>query len=189
MSQSADLNALRDRILKNQKDNTVRTTDPSKTITVSREGTIHLGNEPEKQGGPLTVVPQEVFAGRHETDLAVARQYMPANTVPLRTEEGVNGFVYTFHTELGDEFTLFAFFDSANYQVQVLSPTIEKRFMSPHTGHLFSDGKICFGSAYGSGMPNLRDAYAKSVLWANGMSIATRTGQFPFSTNNANDAA
>jgi hypothetical protein len=179
-----DLNELRSRVIKNQNADTTRPSDPSKTIVVTREGGIHLGDDSAKQAGPLTLVPQETFANRHEADRVTVSQFLPANTKPIKTDEGVNGYVYTFKTEFEDEFTLFAYFDGSNYQVQVVSPVIEDHFKSPHTGHLYSDGRICFGQAYGSGMPNLRDAFAKSVLWANGMSVAMRTGQFPFSNNN-----
>jgi hypothetical protein len=34
------------------------------------------------------------------------------------------------------------------------------------------------------GLDDLQQAYAKSVLWANGFSIFQQTGQFPFSINN-----
>lgn len=180
-----DLNALRTRVIKNQTDGSTRPSDPSKTIVVQRDGSIHMGEDAPQAAGPLTVVPQETFANRHEADRAIVSQFLPENTVPFRTDEGVQGYVYTIKTELLDEFTLFAFFDGANYQVQVIAPAVEARFNNPHDGHIFGKtGLICFGQAYGSGMPTLREAFAKSVLWANGMSVAIHTGHFPFSNNN-----
>lgn len=45
-------------------------------------------------------------------------------------------------------------------------------------GHLFRDGRICFGE-YG-GIETLDAAYAKSVIWANGFTIFDRTGDDSF---------
>jgi hypothetical protein len=184
MSTNVDLNALRTRVIANQDTGNTRPVEASKSVVVDREGKIRLGDNPANSTGPETVVPQETFADRLQSDRMTARQFMPSNTRELTTQEGVTGFVYSFTTELADEFTLFAYFDGANYQVQVVKPEVEARFKSPHTGHLFSNGRICFGDNYGSGMPTLRDAFSKSVLWATGMSIAMRTGHFPFSNNN-----
>jgi hypothetical protein len=181
---NTDLNELRRRVLGNQNAGDVRPTDPAKAVIVDREGKIRNGSEPAGSAGPATVVPQETFADRVQTDRDIARQFMPSNTREVALKEGVTGYSYAFTTELGDDFVLFAYFDGASYQVRVLKPEVEARFRSAQTGHLFSDGRICFGANYGSGMPTLRDAYAKSVLWANGMSIAIRTGHFPFSNNN-----
>lgn len=185
MSNNLDLNALRDRVLSNQNTGTVRPNDPAKSVTVDREGKMHFPTQPDKAIGPQSQIPQETFAASMEDDIATASQFLPTNTKQITTNEGVVGFLYTFNTELGDQFTLFAFNDGASYQVQVVSPKVEDRFNNPHDGHIFpNSGKICFGSAYNAGMPSLRDAYAKSVLWANGMSVAYRTGKFPFSNNN-----
>jgi len=181
---NTDLNELRRRVLGNQDAGSIRPTEPNKAIVVERDGKIRLGDQPASSSGPATVVPQEIFANRIQIERATATNYMPSNTREITTKEGGTGFVYSFETELSDKFTLFAYFDGANYQVQVLEPQVEHRFRSPHTGHLFSNGRICFGNNYGSGMSNLRDAFAKSVLWANGMSIAMRTDHFPFSNNN-----
>lgn len=85
---------------------------------------------------------------------------------------------------------MFAYYDGAHYQVYVISPKLEDYWKNPHTGHIFADGRICFGVDYGSGQPTLKEAFAKSVLWANGISIARNGGgPFPFSANNRNDAA
>lgn len=184
MSVNTDLNELRRRVLGNQDAGSIRPTEPNKAVVVERDGKIRLGDQPASSTGPATVVPQETFANRLQSERTIARDYMPKNTREITTKEGVIGFVYSFETELADNFTLFAYFDGANYQVQVLEPELETRFKSPHTGHLFATGRICFGNNYGSGMPNLREAFAKSVLWANGMSIAMRTDHFPFSNNN-----
>jgi hypothetical protein len=184
MSQNVDLNALRARIIGNQDSDDTRPSAREKAVVVDSEGRITLGDQPGRRNGPETFIPQETFADSVKNDRAIVERYMPSNTREFRADEGVTGFVYSFYTELADRFTLFAFFDGANYQVQVVAPEIEDYFKDPHTGHLFSDGRICFGASYSCGMPTLRDAYAKSVLWANGMSVALKTGQFPFSNNN-----
>jgi hypothetical protein len=81
---------------------------------------------------------------------------------------------------------MFAYFDGSYYQVVVLDPPIEEQYCSPHTGHIFRDGRICFGLNNNSGRASLKDAYAKSVLWAAGMSTMLCSGNetFPFSINN-----
>lgn len=85
---------------------------------------------------------------------------------------------------------MFLYFDGAFYQVYVISPKLEDYWSNPHTGHIYPDGRICFGSEFGNGQPTLREAFAKSVLWANGISVARHGGgQFPFSANNRSDAA
>lgn len=184
MSSNVDLNALRQRVLGNQNAGEPRPTDPDKTIVVDSEGRIRLGDDNRNAAGPQTVIPQETFAARIDEDRKIAYSFLPSNTVELTTKEGIHGFVYSLDTEYGDRYTLFAYFDGSNYQVQVVSPEVEERFNSQHTGHVFKNGRICFGNNYGCGMPSLREAFAKSALWANGMSVATRTGQFPFSNNN-----
>ena len=184
MSQNIDLNALRARIIGNQDSDETRPSSPDKAVVVDSEGRITLGDQPRGKDGPETFIPQETFADSIKNDRNIVARYLPANTRELVTDEGIVGFLYSFDTELKDRFTLFAFFDGSNYQVQVVKPEIEEYFKDPHTGHLFSDGRICFGVNYSCGMPSLREAYAKSVLWANGMSIALKTGQFPFSNNN-----
>lgn len=184
MSTNVDLNALRERVVANQNSGSIRPTEANRSVIVDSEGKIRLGDQLANSFGPETIVPQETFAGRLDFDRSEVGKFLPRNTRELTTKEGTTGFVYSFRTELQDEFTLFAYFDGSNYQVQIVAPAVEQRFNSPHTGHVFSNGRICFGNSYGAGMPALREAYAKSVLWANGMSVAIRTGSFPFSNNN-----
>jgi hypothetical protein len=180
MSTNVDLNALRERVLANQSAGNARPVEPSKSVIVSKEGKIRLGDQPTNSAGPETIVPQETFAGALQNDREIARRYMPDNTREITTEEGVTGFVYSITTELRDEFTLFAFFDGSNYQVKVVWSELEKRFKSLCEVHLYSNGVIDFGNNDWNGAFSLRDAYAKSVLWANGLSIFMRIGRFPF---------
>lgn len=123
------------------------------------------------------------------SDEHFARSRMPHGTHKMRSANGVEGWRYSFKTELGDTFTMFAYFDSS-YQVVVLEPVLEKHFRNPHIGHLYADGRICFGSAMNSGRRTLASAYAKSVLWANGISAMLHherlygtTPDFPFNSN------
>ena len=105
----------------------------------------------------------------------------------LASEKWVfRGSHYSFSCEFGTLYEMFAYFDGNYYQVLVLSPVVEERYQSAHTGHIYKDGNICFGVDYGSGRPTLEEAYAKSVLWANGFSgmLLSENDTFPFSLNN-----
>jgi len=112
---------------------------------------------------------------------------MPSNTRRLVTDEGVSGWVYSFYCAYGNKYTMFTYYDGSYYQVLVLEPEVEDRYRSAHTGHIFSTGRICFGTRYNNGRPTLQDAYAKSVLWATGMSSLMLTGTFQLSANNLDD--
>lgn len=184
---TVDLNKLRETVLSNQRTGSGRPTEKNKQVFVDRDGRIVEGTKTAQADSPLSVVPQETFAARIDSDRSAVNQYLPYNTNEVTTEEGVTGWIYSFDTELGYSFTLFAYFDGAHYQVKLIEPELESYWETPHTGHLFSDGRICFGDSYRAGMPDIRSAYSKSVLWANGISIALQTGKFPFSVNNLND--
>lgn len=152
-------------------------------IVVNRDGQITMRRDSTSGTQTLSTVPLEVFASL-ASDQQTVQRYLPRNTRRITTGEGVTGWAYQIRTELNDDFVLFLYFDGAHYQVNVISPEVEARWRSPHTGHIYGDGRICFGHGYDSGMPGIREAFAKSVLWANGMSVALRTGEFPFSINN-----
>lgn len=107
-------------------------------------------------------------------------QKFPPNTRPL-TVEGIQGWYYKFVNELTDQYEMFVYYDGSLYQVQIAFPEVTGQY-GVHDAHLFNDGRICFGDE--GGMPTLEQAYAKSVLWANGFSIFQQTGLFPFSLNN-----
>jgi hypothetical protein len=108
----------------------------------------------------------------------IVAQKLPRGTRLLGVDD-IYGWLYPIVNELGDRYTMFVYHDGSGYSVEVVEPEVEGRY-SPHHGHLFSDGRICFGTT-GSTLPSLELAYAKSVLWANGFSIFRRTGTFPFS--------
>ena len=186
MSNPVDLNLLRRNVLSNQTSSDPRPNDRSRQVLVDREGGIRLGSDvasPEEERR-LSKVPQETFANRPEREKRVAATKMPRNTRPIITPDGVSGWLYRVRCELGTEYQLFAYHDGQYYQVMLVSPVLEHHWHNPHTGHLYSNGRICFGTRYNSGQPSLEDAFAKSVLWANGISVALRTGTFPFSINN-----
>jgi hypothetical protein len=181
MANQISLDRLRDLIRQNQQSGEVKPSAQNQKIFVDREGKIVEGNQRSSQ--PLSEVQQDVFySTRLQQDRATVLQYLPANTKEYVTSEGVRGWVYEFRCEFGDLYTMFIWYDGASYQVLVLAPEFEKYWRSPHTGHIFEDGRICFGKQYANGRLTLQDAYAKSVLWANGVSAALHGNMnFPFS--------
>ncbi len=117
-------------------------------------------------------------AARLLRDHAAVELSLPGSTRHLLVD-GVRGWLYPLVSAMGDRFELFLYFDGGAYQVKVVSPTVEGE-VDTHACHLFSDGRICFGQSDAGGMPTLTEAYAKSVLWANGDSVYLRTAAFPF---------
>jgi hypothetical protein len=177
------LDRLRDLVLQNQEGGMTKPSGDAQKIFVDREGRIVEGGQ--RTGQQLSEVPQDIFAGRLEEDRSVVRQYLPKSTREFVTAEGATGWVYEIVSEFGDQYRMFVWYDGAYYQVLVLAPQLETYWQSPHTGHIFASGQICFGTEYASGRPTLRDAFTKSVLWANGISIARHGNtHFPFSINN-----
>lgn len=183
VTNNVDLNRLRDIVRANQQTDEEKPADTDKKLWVTRDGKLAEGNQAQTNDRTLSEVPQDTFASRLESERAIVATKFPRNARELTTTEGVRGWVYSFVNEFGQEFTMFAYFDGNYYQVKVIDPVLEAEWQSPHTGHLWSDGRICFGSSYGSGRCNLADAYSKSVLWANGISVALHGGEFPFSIN------
>ena len=207
-----DLNELRDRVLGNQQNGDTHPISPDKRIVVDADGRLVRGEDaaqhPERvvsevpqhvfsfldlplawrptRGSRQTVgvVPQTLFnaaPARRAAESAIVAEAFPRGTRLLEVD-GTEGWLYPVTSELGDEFQLFAYFDHGLYFVQVVSPVVEGRY-GAHDAHLYPSGIVCL--VEGGGLPSLRDAYAKSVLWANGFSIFRRAGRFPFSANNA----
>jgi len=183
MSNNLDLNRLRDTVIRNQDDSESKPSGQLNKVFVDSEGKIHEGASDTTNRPELSEVPQDTFADRVSNEKNIASRHMPKNTKKLVTEEGTSGWVYSFTCELGDNYTMFAYYDGNYYQVLVIEPKVEGKWDSAHTGHIFSDGRICFGNKFDSGLPSLQDAYSKSVLWATGLSVAKRTEHFPFSNN------
>ncbi len=176
---SLDLNRLRDLILEHQRRGEELPVRPAEKVFVDPEGRILLG-PPSGKEQVLSEVPQGIFAGwdkRLARDREAAARKLPANTRFL-VVDGVPGWLYTITDEFGRSYTMFLYFDGSLYQVKVVWPEVEGRY-DPHRGHLFRDGRICLGP--NGGLPTLEQAYAKSVLWANGFTVFERTGIFPFS--------
>ncbi len=180
---NVDLNELRDRILANQQSGQPRPAPNSKRVFVDADGRLVPGEvAAQNPGREIAEVPQHVFAAspRLAEESAVVAQSFPRGTRLLEVD-GHPGWLYSFTSELGDEFQLFVYYDQGLYFVQVVSPAIEGRY-GAHDAHLYPNSVICL--CQDVGLPSLKETYAKSVLWANGFSILQRTGHFPFSINN-----
>lgn len=159
---------------------------PPKRIFTSNGRLIREEDIQSPDPSSLTEVMQDTFhAGWEKAERRIAETKMPANTRMVTTREGVRGWLYTFETEFRELYSMFAYFDGSFYQVKVISPEVECRFRSPHTGHLYTDGRICMGVGMNSGRRTLQDAYGKSVLWANGFNAMIRGNleAFPFNYN------
>jgi len=188
MTQGVDLNELRTRVLQNQRRGQELPQVVQEKVLVTRQGKIVMGQEPGA-GRELAEVHQGVFADlaeRLRQDQRVAARKLPRDA-RYDIVDGFHGWWYDVVSELGDHYTLFLYFDGSQYMVKVVVPEVEGRY-SPHDGHLYGDGRICFGND--GGMPTLESAFAKSVLWANGFSLyeaakaESHPIPFPFSLNN-----
>ncbi len=117
-----------------------------------------------------------------KNDREFARGKMPRNTVEV-VSDGCTGFKYDIKCELGKQYKLFAYFNGSRYRVMVVSPEVERGELG-HESHVLPDGSLCLEPTV-QGCRTLEQAFAKSVLWANGYSLYLESGQFPFSANNA----
>ena len=151
---------------------------------------VLAGRRSRPAAAELAEVHQGSFGGLEERlarDAQTVRSKLPANA-EFAQIQGTPGWFYSFTCEFGERYVMFIYFFGSNYQVRVIEPEVEGKY-SPHDGHLYADGRICFGT--GGGMPTLESAYAKSVLWANGFSaykaakLAGSPIPFPFSMNNS----
>jgi hypothetical protein len=150
-----------------------------KRVFVDRQGGIVLGStlQPGEER-ELSEVQQGVFAAasiRLARDQEIVTRTFPPHTQRL-TVDGVTGWLYSIVDEYGQPYTLFAYHDGSLYQVKVVFPEVEGRY-NPHHGHLYSDGRICFGPA--GGLDSLEHVYAKSVVWATGFTAFRHLGTFP----------
>lgn len=183
MTATVDLNRLRDLVLDNQRQGTERPDENDKKLFVNAEGKLVESTQATGNDKTLSEVPQETFAAFSQSDLKIIHEKFPKDSRIVKTRDGVDGCLYSFTNDLGDKFSLFAYHDGNFYQVKLVEPVLEDKWRSPHTGHLYSDGRICFGNGYGSGRPSLAEAYSKSVLWSVGISAAIRGYDFPFNVN------
>jgi hypothetical protein len=170
MTQQVDLNQLRNVVLNDQQNNN------SGNVYTDQDGNIILNPLPSQQRN-LSKIPGKVFAASLTRDRQTVSQKLPSNTREFY-HNGVTGWLYQITSQLGDDYTLFAYNDGSQYQVLVLFPKVAGHY-NVHDTHLYSDGRIDCGSV----MTTLEPAYVKSVLWANGFSSFLRTGQFPYYGN------
>ena len=182
-SGAPDLNRLRDIIRTAQTQGDSYPANPSERIAVGREGEIYAGDAPGNT--PLSKVQHGTFAiGNHREgrDQQYAQTHMPRNTTFIE-QANARGWCYSFTSEMGRLYTMFAYFDGRNYQVKLVEPRLEGT-VGAHDGHLYSDGRLCLSESNSSGQPTLEEAYSKSVLWATGMDVVLQGYKFPFSINN-----
>jgi hypothetical protein len=179
-----DLNRLRDIIRSAQHQGDQYPVDPTARVAVGSEGEIYTGDAPE--GRPLSKVQHGTFAarvrGREVGDLQWAAAHMPRNTRFIDHRDA-RGWCYSFRSQMGRPYTMFAYFDGNSYQVKLVEPRLEG-VLGVHSSHLFANGKLCLSQNGGSGQPSLEEAYSKSVLWATGMDVVLAGYPFPFSVNN-----
>ena len=172
----------------NQANGTAKPTDLTKQITVDSEAGIQFGDDPGNSTR-RTQLAQDTYSGmfafsRHEREQQLVKKKMPENTRAHTTADGIDGWMFSFDCQFGQRYQMFLYYDGSYYQVMVISPRVEKYWDSPHTGHIFSDGRICMSGQFGGGQPSLDKAYAKSVIWATGLTAARRGGiKFPFNHN------
>ncbi len=187
MPRSVDLNQIRSLVLGYQQAGGIDPQSPKPVIVVERDGRLRTGESlRHDEANQFSTVQMDTFhAGWDVAERRIAQSKMPHNTREIVSREGVRGWLYSFQTEFYDTYRMFAYFDGSFYQVMVIDPYIESRFCNPHTGHIFSNGRICMGLGMNSGRRTLNDAYAKSVLWANGFSamIHGNLDKFPFNYN------
>lgn len=183
MSRQVDLNALRDTIIASQQRKEDLPTATERKIMVDPNGKIQTGT-PAGNQKHLSEVHQGTFAiARMERDQKIVKAKFPRNTQRFEVN-GIIGWYYSFQDEFKKKYDMFTYFDGTAYQVKVVFPVVEGKYKSIHDCHLYRDGRICFGTQYAGGLPSLENAFAKSVLWANGFTIFEQTGQYPFSKNN-----
>jgi hypothetical protein len=124
------------------------------------------------------------------SNLANDRQFsktkMPRNTLEI-VSDGCIGFRYGVTCELGNPYTLFAYFNGSRYRVLVVHPEVEKSEGWGSGGafetKVLPDDSICLEPTM-QGCRTLEEAFAKSVLWANGYSIWAQAGRFPWNATN-----
>lgn len=179
MSRQVDLNQLRETIQTNRQKGELAPLKPSQQLVV-HDGQIKAGSDlapgEERQAAVIHQATFAALSGLHARDQQTVYQKFPRGTRFMQVG-GVGGWYYGIVNEFGQPFELFTYFDGSLYQTKVISPEVEGRY-DPHHGHLFSDGRICYGDD--AGQVTLDSAYAKAVLWANGFTVFQQTGNFPF---------
>jgi hypothetical protein len=144
-------------------------------VVVTRTGEIRAIQETGHYG--VSRVTTEVFAAVDEA--ALAARHLPPGYWRYEDSE-YTGWAYGVTTNLGDSFTFFLHWDRFQraYRVRLLDPALE-RLGLVHETHLYSDGYLCL-SRNGSGEPMFNNAYAKSAMWADGISRLLRGHGWPW---------
>ncbi|GIH26375.1 hypothetical protein Aph01nite_46850 [Acrocarpospora phusangensis] len=190
MANAPDLNELR-RIIQDAQQAGPSRDRASEEVSVGREGEIYTGDAPGDQ--PLSTVQLGTFASpsaraaelRTRIDQRFAAGHMPRNTVFVNRPDA-RGWCYSIKSAMGRVYTMFAYYDGRQYQVNLLDPQLQGH-VGAHQGHLYPDGRICLSDGGRGGQPTLEKAYSKSVLWATGMDVVLAGYSFPFSVNNLDD--
>ena len=177
-----DLNALRDRVHKIERERENDGTSPteqSRPIVVDREGGIHL-NSP--LGEEISRVPIEKFAlSRIERDRSTASRKLPRNTKEVRSSDygpDHTAWLYKITSSFGTNFTLFANFDGSSYQVRVIEPEIEEEIRNVHAGHIYRDGRICFDRGQTAGCRHLRALMQSLFFGQRAFALFVRVARF-----------
>jgi hypothetical protein len=123
-------------------------------------------------------VTTEIFSSQVD-EAAWASQYLPSNHWRYNDDE-VSGWAYNLTTTFGDTYTMFLYWDRYQkvYRVRLLDPPLE-RLGLVHETHLFSDGHLCLSRSAG-GERLFNNAYAKSAMWADGISRMIRGHAWPW---------
>jgi hypothetical protein len=197
MPVETDLNAIRDKLLGHQRNNSGGQNNPlpaTNAVVTTPEGQLKP-KEDVQDGEQETVseVPQDTLASseRLARDKIIVKKKLPRNTKFIKLANGAQGWKFVITSELKIEFEIFIYFDGAYYQAFCMAPHLDEdmkrgseSFSSEHDAHLYQDGRICMGDNYGAGWIDLSGAFGKCVLWANGVSVMILTGDpFPFNYN------
>jgi hypothetical protein len=137
-------------------------------LVVTRDGQITTLDALGEADRGISRVTTEVFAAAPAGQSALAREYLPAGHQPIELDD-VSGWAYDITTRQGREFTFFLYKDpyEGRYFVRLVAPALEELGLA-HETHLFEDGQLCL-DPHNAGLALMPDAYAKSVLWADGI--------------------
>jgi hypothetical protein len=193
VGQEVDLNKVRDLVKRGhvkQDDSRIPT---GERLFVDR-GKLVVGKDiGAHDNRALTRIDTETpFAGYFEDERLIVTQKFPRGATLLEVE-GVRGWLYEITCELGTDYKFWTYLDEIDgfYKTWVLEPYIEEYWRDIHRGHIWVDtnnpdddrnNRLCLDTRYNGGAPTLDQAFSRTVLWANGFSLALKTGTFPFST-------
>jgi hypothetical protein len=179
MGQQCDLNEIRRTLQESRQRGDLEPLQSSRQLVV-HDGRIQTADDldpgEERQAAQIHQATFASASNRRQREQQLVDNKMPSNTRFVMVS-GVGGWLYHVVNEYNETFEFFTYFDGDLYQTKVVSPEVEGQY-SPHNGHLFNDGRICYGDS--KSQRNLEMAYSKAVLWANGFTPFQLTGEFPF---------